>query len=73
MSIGRGSWTGWETSWRRFLAAVFAACGAACVARALRLPAERAAWAPIGVGLLLYAGGTTLKLSKASLPHLRKE
>ena len=43
-----------------FLVAVFAACGAACVARALRLPAERAAWVPIGLGLLLYAGGSTL-------------
>ena len=43
-----------------FLVAVFAACGAACVARALRLPAERAAWGPIGFGLLLYAGGSTL-------------
>jgi diguanylate cyclase (GGDEF)-like protein len=43
-----------------FLVAVFVACGAACVARALRLPAERAAWGPIGVGLLLYAGGSTL-------------
>jgi hypothetical protein len=42
-----------------FLVAVFAACGAACVARALRLPAERAAWGPIGFGLLLYAGGST--------------
>ena len=43
-----------------FLVAVFAACGAACVARALQLPAERAAWGPIGFGLLLYAGGSTL-------------
>jgi hypothetical protein len=43
-----------------FLVAVFAACGAACVARALRLPAERAAWGPIGVGLLLYAGGSAV-------------
>ncbi len=43
-----------------FLVAVFAACGAACVARALQLPAERAAWGPLGVGLLLYAGGSTL-------------
>jgi hypothetical protein len=43
-----------------FLVAVFAACGAACVARALRLPAERVAWGPIGLGLLLYAAGSTL-------------
>ena len=43
-----------------FLVAVFAPCGAALLARALRRPAERAAWAPIGVGLLLYASGSTL-------------
>jgi diguanylate cyclase (GGDEF)-like protein len=43
-----------------FLVGVFAACGAACVARALRLPEERAAWGPIGLGLLMYAGGSTV-------------
>src|SRR5215207_4149521 len=43
-----------------FLVAVFVACGAALVARAVRMPAERAAWAPVGAGLLLYAAGSTV-------------
>ena len=52
-----------------FLVAVFVACGAACVARALRLPAERAAWGPIGVGLLLYASGSTVYNLELSATH----
>ncbi len=43
-----------------FLVGVFAACGAALLARALSRPAERAAWGPMGAGLLLYAIGSVV-------------
>jgi len=41
-----------------FLATVFLACGLACMARVVRVRAERLAWGLIGAGLLLYAGGS---------------
>ena len=43
-----------------FLVAVFVPCGAAILVRALRVPQERSAWTAIGVGLLLYAAGSTV-------------
>ena len=49
---------GFVSTW--FLVAVFAFSGAVLIVRALRCRQERAAWLPIGAGLLFYALGSTV-------------
>ena len=48
---------------------VFLTCGGVCLARAHAIAAERTAWSLIGLGLVLYAGGSVvynLDLSSAA-------